>query len=101
MVESFSGGFQAVMAAVGLLLRFWVGMPSDLTCDTATEYSISVTKSAGSKLLILESSFIHSFIHSIPFHFISFHFFSFILFYFISFIHSFMHACMHPSIIIH
>jgi hypothetical protein len=61
-----------------------------LTCDTATEYSISVTKSAGSKLLILESSFIHSF-----------HFIYFILFYFISFIHSFMHACMHPSIIIH
>ena len=83
MVESFSGGFQAVMAAVGLLLRFWVGMPSDLTCDTATEYSISVTKSAGSKLLILESSFIHSF-----------HFISFILFYFILF-HSFMHACIH------
>ena len=91
MVESFSGGFQAVMAAVGLLLRFWVGMPSDLTCDTATEYSISVTKSAGSKLLILESSFIHSF-HSIPFHSISFHFISFILFYFI---HSCMHACIH------
>ena len=87
MVESFSGGFQAVMAAVGLLLRFWVGMPSDLTCDTATEYSISVTKSAGSKLLILESSFIH---------FISFHLFYFILFYFIhSFIHSCMHACIH------
>ena len=92
MVESFSGGFQAVMAAVGLLLRFWVGMPSDLTCDTATEYSISVTKSAGSKLLILESSFIHSFI---PFHSISFHFIYFILFYFISFIHSCMHACIH------
>jgi hypothetical protein len=59
-----------------------------LTCDTATEYSISVTKSAGSKLLILESSFIHSF-----------HFIYFILFH--SFIHSFMHACLHPSIIIH